>query len=236
MNRVGVITDAHANLPALDAALAALDEAGCDLIVHMGDAIGIGPYPREVLELLLSRSDMVLLMGNHDELFAFDQLNNPPAWMSAGELEHQRWTHEQLREEWRGTIRSWPYTYDVMMGITMIRFQHYALSDDGRFASVSRNNLPDELDAGFRPSSEVVFFGHHHPRADVEGVARYINPGALGTNPSEGARYVVIEEQPDGEPRITMHSVPYDAEPVRRAMRERDVPEADFILNTFLKS
>ena len=231
--RIGVIADAHANLPATRAALTALEEAGCDLTIHMGDAIGIGPHPREVMELLLDLSGAVLLLGNHDELFAFDQLRNPPEWISDGELEHQRWTHAQLPNEWRERVAKWPLTHEVTIGSTTIRFQHYAINDGG-FGPISRDNLAHELDSTFRPTADIVFFGHHHPRADVQGLARYINPGALGTNPGLGARYAVIDELTDGTVGMSLHSAPYDPEPVRHAMREREVPEAESILDTFL--
>lgn len=233
VTKVGIITDAHANLPAIRAALAALDAEPCDLIIHMGDAIGIGPHPSEVLALLLSRADMLCLMGNHDELFAHARLDDPPLYLSAGELEHQRWTHAQLDESWRERVRSWPMSFDLTLGETSIRFQHYAINN-GDFGPVSRDNLPAELDAAFRPETDIVFFGHHHPRADVRGVARYINPGALGTDPGDGARYGIIELQADGVAHIALHSAPYDAETTRRAMHERAVPDADFILRTFL--
>lgn len=233
MRRIGVITDVHANLPALQAALTAMENAGCDLIIHMGDAIGIGPHPREVLDILLHRPSTILLMGNHDQLFTFDELRIPPEWMSPGEIEHQRWTHAQLPPDWRTAVASWPLTRDLIIGTTSMRFQHYAINDGG-FGPISRENLPDELDAAFRPEADIVFFGHHHPRADVQGAARYINPGALGTNPGEGARYTIITEGRDHTVSITMHSADYDAEPVRRDMLRRDVPEAAFILNVFL--
>lgn len=42
-SRIAVIADVHANLPALEAALAAIGALGCDAIVHTGDAVGIGP-------------------------------------------------------------------------------------------------------------------------------------------------------------------------------------------------
>lgn len=233
MTRIGVITDAHANLHATQAALSALDDLKCDRIVHLGDAIGIGPHPREVLELMLGRSDIVCLMGNHDELFAFDQLNNPPVSLYAGEVEHQRWTHAQLLPEWRERVREWPYVQDLRLDSASIRFQHYAVNDGG-FAPISLENDPAELDEVFAPETHIVFFGHHHPKADVAGRARYINPGALGTNLNEGARYAVLDENPDGLVSITLHSATYDAEPVRLAMREREVPEAEFILRVFM--
>src|SRR5687767_3310734 len=49
----GLIADAHANLPATEAALAALESAHCDEVIHVGDAVGIGPHPSEVVSVLV---------------------------------------------------------------------------------------------------------------------------------------------------------------------------------------
>lgn len=45
--KIGVFTDLHANLPALKAAIAFFEEQACGRIIHVGDLIGIGPYPQE---------------------------------------------------------------------------------------------------------------------------------------------------------------------------------------------
>jgi hypothetical protein len=52
--KIAVMTDVHANLPALQAALSTIEQEGYDLLVHTGDAIAIGPYPAETLDVLLS--------------------------------------------------------------------------------------------------------------------------------------------------------------------------------------
>lgn len=231
--RIGVITDAHANLPATVAAFAAMDAAKCDLIVHCGDAIGIGPHPREVLELLLGRADLLLLMGNHDELFPYPEGIRPSTDVTRGEVAHVHWQHDQLDDAWRGIVAQWPYSHDLTCGGKSIRFQHYALND-GSFGPVSRDNVPAELDAAFCPETDIVFFGHHHVRADVQGKAHYINPGALGTNPANGARYALIDELSDGGLDVSLHAAPYDAESVRHDLLDRHVPEAELILRVFL--
>ena len=41
--KVVVMSDVHANLPALEAALAQIRGEGCGLLVHTGDVMGIGP-------------------------------------------------------------------------------------------------------------------------------------------------------------------------------------------------
>ncbi|HEX2087775.1 MAG TPA: metallophosphoesterase family protein, partial [Solirubrobacteraceae bacterium] len=45
MERVAVITDVHANLPALQAALRAIDASGVDALYCGGDLVGYGPHP-----------------------------------------------------------------------------------------------------------------------------------------------------------------------------------------------
>ena len=49
MTGIGVIADSHANLPATRAALDALEGMECDEVIHVGDAVGIGPHPAEVV-------------------------------------------------------------------------------------------------------------------------------------------------------------------------------------------
>ena len=51
--RIAVITDVHANLPALDAAVAAIRADGATAVYHTGDAVGIGSFPAEILDRLL---------------------------------------------------------------------------------------------------------------------------------------------------------------------------------------
>src|SRR5262245_47045617 len=111
--RLAVITDVHGNLPALQAALAEIDRFGVDLLVHTGDAIGIGPFPRECIELLSARPATSCLMGNHDAWYAFNLLQTRPQWMNMGEWQHQQWTHEQVGDVLRPTVAAWPYRLQI---------------------------------------------------------------------------------------------------------------------------
>ena len=64
--RIGIISDIHANLAALEVVLDKLDELGAaDRLWCLGDVVGYGPYPNECLELLRTY-EHVCLPGNHD--------------------------------------------------------------------------------------------------------------------------------------------------------------------------
>jgi diadenosine tetraphosphatase ApaH/serine/threonine PP2A family protein phosphatase len=63
--RVAAITDVHANLPALEAVLAAIDAAGVERIWCLGDVVGYGVQPDACADLVRERCELCLV-GNHD--------------------------------------------------------------------------------------------------------------------------------------------------------------------------
>ena len=68
---VAVITDIHANLPALEASLARIRELGIERIYCGGDLVGYGPHPNEVCALIEER-EIPTIYGNYDHAIARD--------------------------------------------------------------------------------------------------------------------------------------------------------------------
>ena len=62
---VAIVTDIHANLPALEAALARIEELAIEQIYCGGDLVGYGPHPNEVRALIADRQ-MATIYGNYD--------------------------------------------------------------------------------------------------------------------------------------------------------------------------
>ncbi len=106
--RYAVISDIHANLEALEAVLAKIDELAqeepIDQIWFLGDLIGYGPDPNECIVKLRERTD-VIIAGNHD-------------WAAVGKIDLEdfsaaarisaEWTAEQLTEEHRSFLANLP--------------------------------------------------------------------------------------------------------------------------------
>src|SRR5581483_12346510 len=104
--RIGVISDTHANLPALEATLDELDQYGVDKIYSLGDTIHLGPYPSEVLELLFSRN-VICILGDHEDLLLNDLQDFAPK--HPGEREHYEWSNQQIPPHLKERIRAeWP--------------------------------------------------------------------------------------------------------------------------------
>ena len=233
--KIAVFTDAHGNLPALDAALAAIDRLGCAAIYHTGDAIGIGPYPAECVDRLLQREHLHCVMGNHDAWFAVGLPSPQPTWMSDGEVAHQRWVHAALDPALQAVVAQWPYVRAEEWAGVRCTFLHYGLDASGRdFAGFVPQPSAAALDPLFAAyPARLVFYGHNHDASDVQGQGRYVNPGSLGCFSAPRARFVVLDIRDDGAYTLETHAVPYDDTALLQAFEERAVPDRAFIRRTF---
>ena len=64
--RIGIITDIHANTPALKSVLADIDEVGVDYIGCLGDVVGYGGSPDRCCDLVRGSVLMRLSWESHD--------------------------------------------------------------------------------------------------------------------------------------------------------------------------
>ncbi|MHB1156342.1 MAG: metallophosphoesterase family protein [Phycisphaerales bacterium] len=90
---LAVISDIHGNLEALQTVLADIDARNLKRIICLGDIIGYGPNPREVLDLVAQRCEWSL-MGNHDFAVLYEPTN-----FNAGAESAAFWTRRQLETE-----------------------------------------------------------------------------------------------------------------------------------------
>src|SRR3989440_800170 len=111
--RYAIFTDIHANLEALEAVLARIDEIAeekpIDQIWFLGDLVGYGPNPNECIKTLRERTD-VIIAGNHD-------------WAAVGKIDLEdfstaarisaEWTAEQLTEEHRSFLINLPERLEI---------------------------------------------------------------------------------------------------------------------------
>ena len=63
--RIGIFSDVHANLEALQAVLSAYQQTQIDRYICLGDTVGYGANPNECCQIVRDLADLVIL-GNHD--------------------------------------------------------------------------------------------------------------------------------------------------------------------------
>lgn len=218
MTRIGIITDAHANLPALRAAFDAFSRAGVDAIYHTGDAVGYGPNPEAVVETLLSVPNGRLLIGNHDR----DLVDSRDE--QAGPSTGFNWFHSNMPPALVEDVAAWPYLLREEFEEVRVAFLHYGLDATGTGWVGGGAPGAADMDAMFAPyGTQAVFFGHSHAAADFQGRTRAVNPGALGLAPVPVARYAILEVK-GSQFRVEHGGAPYDPSGLLEEFKARDVP------------
>jgi len=163
MQPVAVISDIHANLPALEAVLGEIDDLGIRQILCCGDIVGYGPHPRECVHLLRHRK-IPSVLGNHD-LYAIQFSRNPAVREFEQELRaNMVWAGilhavDQLRDEdfnWLMDLPTFLKRPGVIIG-------HAALHDISNWPYlIDDADVIATLDEMASREFSVGFFGHSH--------------------------------------------------------------------------
>lgn len=93
--KVAVLADIHANVRALEAVLEAVDAEETDFVVVLGDLVGYGARPGDVLDLVRLHVDLAVL-GNHDHAVLAEA---SAAGTSASARRATEWTRARLRAD-----------------------------------------------------------------------------------------------------------------------------------------
>ena len=234
-----ILSDIHANVTALKAALTAC-QGRWDRAFFLGDLVGYGPDPNEVIEQvqpLLSTS----IRGNHDKAVAgtgdLDDFN-PVARIAV------EWTRQALSS---GHLN---YLADLPAGprhLDEMSLVHGSMRDEDEYVFVSEQALDGLLVA----PRALTFFGHTHlqggfcfnqtgllslgPQPLREGVSigslplergtRYLlNPGAVG-QPRDGDPRAAFAIFDSNQSLVEFWRVPYDIASVAERLTRGGLPE-----------
>jgi putative phosphoesterase len=202
--RVGVITDIHANLPALQAALARIDEIGVDGVYCGGDLVGYGPHPNEVCRLAY--------IDQHDRELG----RRSVVWT----LEHS--------DEWaKDFMRGLPFDLRFELGGARVRLVHGSPRKVNEYLFENKPARTFErIAAG--ADCDVLVFGHtHKPWVHEYGGVLFVNCGSVG-KPKDGdprGAFAVLDSSKAGGVQATIERVTYDAGGVAREVSDAGLPE-----------
>lgn len=150
--RYAILGDIHSNLAALESVLEALEDEVIDQILQVGDVVGYGAAPAEVIAKLRER-DTIVVKGNHDAACVGEldtRLFNANAKAAVD------YTREQLSSE----DLQWLADLPLVHATDHCVLAHGTLPDPDRFEYIQSTSEADpSLDALDRP---VAFLGHTH--------------------------------------------------------------------------
>ncbi len=231
-----ILSDLHSNAEALDSVLADARGQGFDRAVCLGDIVGYGASPNEVIARLRELEPAAVVRGNHDKVVS---------GVTGGETFHEAaltaamWTREAVSPEGKAWLRSLPEGPRDAGGFVIA---HGSPHDEEEY-------ILGDIDAALafgRDEFDVALFGHSHftcmfslagrrivsrmLSAEGEtlplepGIRYLLNPGSIGQprdhNPS--ASYAILD---DRKRTFEVRRVPYDVEAAQRRILDAGLPE-----------
>jgi predicted phosphodiesterase len=176
VDRVAVLADVHANVPALRAVLAEPDVAAAGLIVFNGD-LTWGVDPDTTVEIVKSLGQRAVCVRGNSERFV-RQITTGAA---APANPRQEWVPARHGTGSLAFVGSFPFSVVVdVPGLGPVRFCHGSpRSDNEAVTPVTSEQRFAEMTAGIEEA--IVVTGHTHLQFDrFVGSRRSINPGSVG--------------------------------------------------------
>lgn len=161
MRRFAIISDIHSNLDALLAVLEDFEEQGIERIYCLGDLVGYGAYPMEVIDVAMQNFVWVL-RGNHDDAVTYKIPKN----FNETAAQAVFWTRDRLKPR----LYSRPHAFDRWefvrkklrdkVRIGEMAFGHGTM--DSYFIYIDSVEHAGEAFGAFPPEVKVLFVGHTH--------------------------------------------------------------------------
>ena len=234
--RVAILTDIHSNLPALEAVLAAIDDAGIERRWCLGDVVGYGAQPDDCAKLVSGRCDLSLV-GNHD-LAVTGEISTEV--FSASAAAAVEWTRANCRPETIEFLQSLrPESTDHEVGLYHASPRdpvwEYVLAVDqarecmeeqsGRVSLIGHSHVALWFSDGAGPTgSNGGGRGEDGRELDLSEDRWLLNPGSVG-QPRDGDPRAAWLELDTDEWKATYHRVDYEIDCAAQAIRDAALPE-----------
>lgn len=216
MARLAVISDVHANLPALEAVLADIEGQSVDRVLCAGDLVGQGPHPNQVVSRI-RRAEIPSILGNQEV-----EVRELADRAAPDPKRHMLWTIATLKRGNREYLLELPAERQIEFEGRAVLIVHG--SPRGTFDTMYPSLTSETLRAWFpapRPRPDVLVGGHTHvPFVRTVGGTLVVNAGTVG-RPLDGdprASWALLEIGA-GRPRARIRRVAYPVEETVRAMK-----------------
>jgi putative phosphoesterase len=223
---LAAIYDIHANLPALEAVLEDIRQAGVERVVVGGDVLP-GPMPRETLGCLLDLDiPLEFIQGNGDREVLARMAGMETDWYRTAQeqwREPVRWTAQQLDREHEPLLSRWPQTIRIQVcGLGEVLFCHATpRNDTDCFTRLTPVGRLVPIFQGI--DVPVVVCGHTHMQFDrMVGGIRVVNAGSVGMPFGEPGAYWLLLG-----PKVEFRCTSYDLAKAARRIRDSSYPQAE---------
>ena len=184
--KIGIITDIHSNIIALNAVLKEFDKIQVDKIICCGDIIGIGPNPEEVVQVLMQRKDILTIVKGNHEKYLLEGLpknvHDDKRKMSIEEIKNHEWTYSQLSQGSKNFIKKLQESNVIQIENKKVYITHYPTDENGVYMKhIKKPEIGENKKMFQKIDADIFLYGHTHTISVNNGDNKwYINSGSLG--------------------------------------------------------
>ncbi len=227
MTKIGVFTDIHSNIFALESMLTEMPK--CDEYVCLGDLVCMGGAPNECFEVLSSLDNLTYLKGNHDEAVVKFYKGETVEGYAKEVLDHQKFYSQKITRDCAEFLDSVPYKTTKNYDGTLVTFLHY-----GRIGS---QWMPPDSPSDVLKTEEgsLIVFGHTHEKYDKECYGkRFTNFGSLGCPHAYiGRGFCGTIEINQDKILVKNIQIEYDIDRAVKSLKGLNPPNLEFTLKKF---
>jgi putative phosphoesterase len=226
--RIAAISDIHANLHALEAVIRDLEGRKCDRIFCLGDLVGYGAFPNEVISFIRDRG-IPTVMGNYDEGVGFDLHDCGCVYRDPEErnLGYQSllWTRETTSQDNKRFLQSLPLQIRIEDQCPTLLLVHGSPRKINEYVYEDRPQST-YIHIGKLAGTDVILFGHTRlPFKKKVGSVIFVNAGSVG-KPCDGdprAGYIILDT--NRRMRVEFYKITYDVAAAAEAINRVGLPE-----------
>lgn len=205
--KIAAISDIHGNIYSLMKVLEDIDDQKVDLVVCLGDLVGYGPHPNEVVSLI-KRREMPCIKGNYDASVvdgAFTFIRDTSINSFA-----LPWASEEVRASNKFYLSQLPTELNYNINGLKIKFTHGSPVKINEYLFEDGENTKKVMES---LEEDILICAHTHiPSYKKFGNKVFVNTGSVG-KPKIGrpnATYALIEIQEDKTIDVKFRELEYD--------------------------
>lgn len=236
--KIAVISDIHANFPALEAVMKDIRRENCEKVFCLGDLAMAGPQPHMVIDFVRKQSDWTVIQGNTDKLIAeysqktYEDVKQMYPMMANALADDAR----ILEEDKRQYLASLPPQLELEIEGVKVLLVHGSprKNNENIFPNMPLNEVEEMIKD---TDADLIFCGHTHQPCGYQTSSKQtvVNVGSVGRPMTEvpDACYVVADFN-NGGFSINHKFVDYDRKLAAEIVRARGYEGADKIAGLLL--
>lgn len=234
MYKIAIFSDIHSNFEVLSAIMNDINKNNFDEVICLGDTLGLGPNPKECLDLIIN-SNIKMILGNHElyDIYGTDIDDKMPE----NQILHHNWIAKNINKINKTYLMNCDLEYSINIYNFKIGFKHFLINkfskDKYPFHSLNlirKGTIREKL---VNEDYDILFFGHEHRGFEINiNTKKFVCVGSSGCRKDNKTFYTILLIEED-KYSIEKRELIYDRHKFESKMKTIDYPDKETIEKIF---